>query len=75
MLSPLRLLCLLRLLCSDRSDLLPFMVHGSAAWNSGDGWLLLFDETRKLQQFEGEWASPLCMLRMLCLLRGLDLVP
>ena len=36
------------------------MVHGSAAWNSGDGWLLLFDETRKLQHFEGGWASEQC---------------
>ena len=30
------------------------MVQGCAAWNSGDGWLLLFDGADKLRQFIGE---------------------
>lgn len=39
---------------------LPYYVRGCAAWDSGDGWLVLFDQFGQLQQFSGRggwWAG------------------
>lgn len=38
---------------ADHAAFLPYLVQGCVAWNSGDGWLMLFDDNAKLAAFVG----------------------
>lgn len=38
---------------AERAAFLPYRVQGCVAWNSFDGWLVLFDDTTKLASFIG----------------------
>lgn len=42
--------------------MLPYTVRGCAAWDSREGWLILFEQFSQLQQFASEWGGGLPVL-------------
>ena len=39
---------------AEEASVLPYTVRGCAAWDSREGWLILFDQFTQLQQFASE---------------------